>query len=917
MIGQSISHYKSLDKLGEGGMGVVYKAQDTKLERTVALKFLAAHLLNDEEAKQRFLREAKAAAALHHPSICPVHEIDDAGGKTFISMAFIEGESLEDRISNGPLALKDAIDIGRQITEGLEAAHDKGVVHRDIKPANVMVDAKGRATVMDFGLARLSEASRLTKGDQTVGTAAYMSPEQLQGEEVDHRADIWAVGCVLYEMVAGARAFKGEYQQALAYEIVSQEPEPLTGVRSGVPMELEFIVGKCLAKDAADRYQHANEIAVDLRTLSEKLKSGRSTIVTRAGELSTSVERTRIDAPVLPEQPSAREGGGTQRERLAWAAAVAVLAVVATALAITHFGQSAPELETARFLIEPPDGVRFGLHAAEISPDGRQLAFIGVSGGGAPQLWVRSLASVEARPLRGTEGAALPFWSPDSRFLGFFADGKLKKVDIAGGPAQTLCDAASGIGGTWAQGPNGGGVIVFAPATLGGLERVSDAGGEPTAVTVLDESSGENTHRFPHFLPDGRNFFYTGRGRGEYGVYAGSLDGGSAEGMESREPILRANTPVRYAPPAPGRPNGYLLFARENSLMAQELDAESLELAGQPFPVAEGVVAGIAIANASDFSVSQTGTLIYRARDGGGLFQLEWFDRNGERLGAVGQPGRHNALSLSPDDLRVAVTVISDDTPVNLDIWIQDLARGVASRLTFSPALEISHIWSPDGKRIAFSSNRDGGAFDLYLKPTSGAGDTELLLRTESNNGPRSWSADGMSILYVEQRLSGSWDLWVLPLEGERKPVPYLQTEFNEVLGQFSPDGRWVAYASDESGRYEIYVQPYPADGGKWQVSANGGSQPRWRGDGNELFYLAPDNMIMAAEIEAGETLRPGVPSALFSAEGINYSLGGSRYFHYAVSNDGRRFLIDKVSEEGEQAPVTVVLNWQAELGRR
>ena len=917
MIGGTISHYRITEKLGEGGMGVVYKAEDTKLDRTVALKFLAGHLLNDEEAKARFLREAKAAAGLHHPNICPVHEIDEAEGRTFLSMAFLEGEPLEARIERGPLSLKEALDIGRQIAEGLEAAHAKGVVHRDIKPANVMVDAKGHATIMDFGLARLTEASRLTRADQTMGTVAYMSPEQAQGMEVDSRSDIWALGIVLYEMVTGARPFKGEYDQALLYEIVHQEPEPLTGLRTGLPIELELLVDKCLAKDGSSRYQNAADLIVDLRTLAQKLFLGRSRALSVTGAVAgggaTAHGRTTVHPGVADQ--TAPANNRTRDARVSWGVA-ALAAVAALSVAFIHFTESGPPLEATRFSIQAPDGVRFRSHAAEISPDGRKLAFIGSSGPGAQLLWVRAMDSLEARPLAGTEGVVHPFWSPDSRFLGFFANNKLKKIDITGGAPQILCDAPSPRGGTWAQGPDGSkGVIVFAPRATGPLQRVSDAGGEPIPVTTLgDAESGQGvSHRYPHFLPDGTHFLYAAGLIGSREVYVASLDDRSTQepGSKRNVPLLRDHTTVRYAPPSPGHSKGYLLFARDYSLMAQEFDPRRLELDGQPFPIAEGVRAN-AGANPSDFSVSQTGLLAYGGR-GGVSHQLVWFDRQGRRLGSVGEPAAHGAISLSPDSDRVAVSLFAE--AARTDIWIHDLDREVMSRFTFDPASEWTHAWSPDGARLAFSSTRGGGSADLYVKATSGAGQPELLLKTANVKGPLDWSRDGSLLLFREQSPDTRWDLWVLPLEGNREPVPYIQTKFAESTGQFSPDDRWVTYVSDESGQSEIYVQPYPADGSKWQISTGGGLQPRWSADGKELFYLSADRRMMVVEVEAQETFRPGVPSALFDVPEFN-DLRPDIFYHYDVSNDGRRFLIDVAAGESGRVPVTVVLNWQAELGR-
>ena len=554
------------------------------------------------------------------------------------------------------------------------------------------------------------------------------------------------------------------------------------------------------------------------------------------------------------------------------------------------------------------------MRAAEISPDGRHLAFIGVSDG-VRRVWVRSLDLLEARALAGTEGAQHPFWSPDSRFLGFLADGKLKKIEVAGGPSQTLCDARVGVGGTWAEASNDGeGVIVFAPSPRGNLLRVSDTGAEPTPATFLDTSAGESTHRYPHFLPDGRNFLYSVWGsRNNRSGNLGSLDSEPAQppGSKAGTPLLRDNTPVRYAPPSSQHPKGYLLFARENSLMAREFDADRLEATGQPFAVAGGVRANSSNARPSDFSVSRTGVLAYRSSVGSRRYQLVWFDRTGKRLDAVGEPGPHTALSVSPDKTQIAVSRMDD----NRDIWIHDLKRKVVSRFTFDPDMDFSHTWSADGRYLAFSASRGGSAFDLYLKPTSGAGESELLLDNDNDKGPRDWSHNGRLLLFVEQSPETDWDLWVLPLEGERKPVPYLQTEFAESLGQFSPDSGWVAYVSNESGREEIYVQPYPADGGKWQVSTDGGTQPRWRADGKELFYLTVDNKVMAADIQAGETFRAGVPRMLFQAPEVN-SILPETIFHYDVADNGRRFLIDVVAEDTGRTPVTIVLDWQAELAR-
>ena len=661
MIGRTISHYRITEKLGEGGMGVVYKAEDTKLERAVALKFLAAHLLNDDEAKARFLREAKAAAGLNHPNICPVYEIGESEGKTFLSMAFIEGDPLEARIEAGPLPLKEALDIGRQIADGLQAAHEKGVVHRDIKPANVMVDAKGRATIMDFGLARLTEASRLTKANQTMGTVAYMSPEQAQGMDLDHRSDIWALGVVLYEMVRGQRPFQGEYDQALLFEIVHQEPEPLTGVRAGVPMELEFIAGKCLAKDPKDRYQTAADAIVDLRTCAEKLKSGRSTIL-RTGAATGALAGPRGEASKVATEHVAPSAVATVPARIGGRlllALASVFLVTAAVFAWLYLTTRPAPPQPITFTIDPPEGVVFvsGEYAPPVlSPDGTKLAFVGMAED-TSSLWVRPLDSLEAQRLPATEGATFPFWSPDSRYLAFFADGRLKKIDTTGGPPQTLCDAPTGRGGAWAEDDQGSGVIVFAPTRNSPLHRVSSAGGEPTPVTDLPETGLVYSHRLPRFLPGGRRFLYLKQEEVraiENPIFLGNLDVAPSETQRNeRKPLLRASSRVWYAPPRALDPQGYLVYVLDNTLFAQPFDAESAALTGERFPIAESVAAHSLI-HGGDFSISTGGILSYRTSGEEQTGQITWFDRRGNKLATVGEPGLHSRLRLSPDGARLA-----------------------------------------------------------------------------------------------------------------------------------------------------------------------------------------------------------------------------------------------------------------------
>jgi Tol biopolymer transport system component len=661
-------------------------------------------------------------------------------------MAYLEGQTLEQLIAESPLKIDDALDMAAQIGKGLAEAHGKGVYHRDIKPSNAILLEKGAGErlvkIMDFGLAHLTGQSKLTQKDTSLGTPAYMSPDQAEGRPTDHRTDIWSLGVVLYEMIVGQMPFRGEYQQAIIYSILHEDYEPVTALRAGVPMELEWIVGKCLEKDTARRYQSAGELVVDLENQREKLKSGKSRLsrnvaqasATQPSETQASAKQAvgtgspagpshppaepasvatgslagqgQAESLSLPAHTAAGEAGKTARVRLAWAAA-ALFAIAAIAFALTYFNQPAPQPETTRFVIHPPEGVRFGSREAEISPDGRHLAFTGISDAGEQRLWVRSPDSLEARPLSGTERAEFPFWSLDSRFIGFFAEGKFKKISVDGGPAQTLSEATEGSGGTWAQGSSGSdGVVVFAPTGSSAFLRISDAGGEPNPVTVLDESA----HRWPHFLPDGRHFLYWGGRAGGGQVYTGSLDPGAGRESASatKTPLLPDDTPVRYAPPSPDHPNGHLLFAREDTLMAQEFDASRMVLAGQPFPIVEGIAASTLRVGLSDFSVSQTGVLAYRTGTDSAPHQLVWFDRDGKPLGSVGEPGRHGAVSLSLDNTKAAISLLD----FSRDIWIYDLTRNGASRFTFDPASDMTHTWSPDGRRLVFSSTRDG-AFNL------------------------------------------------------------------------------------------------------------------------------------------------------------------------------------------------------------
>jgi len=942
MTGTTIAHYIITGKLGEGGLGVVYKAEDTKLERPVALKFLAAHLLSNEEAKKRFIREAKAAAALDHPNICTLYEIDEASGRTFMAMAYLEGRTLEQKISEGPLRIEDALDIGTQIAKGLQKAHGKGIYHRDIKPTNlILVDEGPRerlVKIMDFGLAHLVDQSKLTLKDTALGTPAYMSPEQ--------RTDIWSLGVVLYEMVVAQVPFKGEYQQAVFYTILNEDHEPLTGIRAGVPMDLEFIVSKCLAKDAGQRYQSAKDLIIDLTALREKLASAKSAIARKASpspvgtgtlagptQLPTEPEPTvSANHPVAhgsstesrpehaqpPESQDPTPDGGPEAQRgtagavrhgaapaaawqrLPWAVAALAIAAAVT-LAVIHFAlETPPQPRSIISAILPPEEVS-RIEDLALSPDGEWLVFAGLTTEGATQLYLRRLDSPDVRALDGTDGATYPFWSPGSRFIGFFADGELKKTGISGGSPFTLADAPAGRGGAWSD----DGVIVFAPPGIGDpLHRVSAGGGPVSMVTELDAERNQGSHRWPWFLPDGRRFLFfgsqSGAPDGSSEVYVGSLEGTSIK------TLMRPQESAIYS-------SGNLLFARQNTLMAQVFDPETVTLGGEPRPLREPV-SNTFLAKGM-FSVSEDGRLAYPSGSALGISRMTWYDRTGRRLRTVGEPASFLSIAISPDGGVVAAAVQHEASGAN--IWLYDVARNLRTRFTFVQEFDLTLSWSPDGTQIAFASNRRGG-FDVFRKTVSGLEEAELLVDNLGLDMPRGWSPEGSSLLFMSLDTNTEDDLWVLPIRAadggtEPAPEPYLRTKFNERDGRFSPDGSWVAYTSDESGRFEVYVAPFPGATGKVQVSTGGGEYPIWRADGKEIFYRTQDGSIMAAGVEAANSnFRVSAVRRLFQ---VSLSSEGAGYQRkYDVTADDQEFLVLEVPESEAKPVIMLDSNWPAHL---
>ena len=926
MIGRTISHYKITDKLGEGGMGVVYKAEDTNLKRPVALKFLAAHLLGDEEIKARFRREAEAAAALNHPNICHVYEISEVEGKTFIAMAFLEGEGLDKKIEAGPLKLKDALEIAIQSAHGLQAAHDKKIVHRDIKPANLMVTGSGskqHITIMDFGLAQLADRSKLTRLDETMGTVTYMSPEQTYGMDVDHRSDIWSLGVVIYEMVTGQQPFKGHYDKAVMYSITNEEPEPMTALRTGVPMELEWLANKCLAKDIEERYQHTDELLLDLQGLRKKLESGKSTIMP-AGSVGA---RHAVPAPsqqaagtraqhAVPLHREMDVSERAQRRKLVLALGAGALGVL-LALVFAFFPLFAPapvtEARVWRFSISPDNLTPYKRASGGISPDGKFVIYRTATEGESV-LWLRPLDSETPRKLEGTEGARSGNWSPDSKSIVFGTDRELKRISIDGGGAITLCQlpATGGHPFLGASGSPDGSRIIFSSGLK--LYEIAARGGEPKLLFEPDESEGMAYFISPHFLPSG-------------GVSAGLLYTVASIPDDFRVWLLDFKTGERREL-APGAgavysKSGHLIYQPGNDtdtgLRALPFSVENLAVTGEAFPIEE---------SGHRASVAADGTLAYYDSGTTGSLpaQLVWKDRAGTTLSTIGQPQVGlRAPSLSPDGHRVAVRAVENG---NQDIWLHEVNRPVKTRLTFDESQDALPRWLPSGDAISFASDRSGDR-ELYLRRVDGNSPAEPLLNPDPSVRRllTDWSDDARLALYYERPASeiGVHDLWYLERRDDGsgyEAVPFLQTPFSEAGAAFSPNEKWVAYVSNESGRYEVYVRSFPDGGGKQQVSVNGGGGPRWSQAG-EIFYVE-NTTLVAVTVSTGPTLAVGQPLPLFSSQELGVA---GRIPTYDVTPDSQKFVLREVAETEASAEadpadrprpsIRMVQNWYEEFRDR
>jgi Tol biopolymer transport system component len=831
--GARLGPYEILTPLGAGGMGEVYKALDTRLERPVAVKVLSVNA-----DARRFEQEARAISGLNHPHICTLYDVGrQPDGSDFLVMEYLDGETLASRLARKRLPLDEVMQFACEILDALDHAHRRRIIHRDLKPANVMLvksESRHSSKLLDFGLARITLTSDttetlLTKPGAVAGTLRYMAPEQLEGRPADERSDIYAFGLVLEEMLD----------------------------RSEIAPSLRTVLQRCVTRDPEERWQSARDARAALDLAAEK----------------------------APELPVAKK-----QSRLLWVAAV--IAVAGIAAAFWPRGQIARDPVTFTFgspadtsLIEWP-GVP--------SPDGRRIAFLAQDSVGNPALWVRTLGSQTAQRLPETEGASGPFWSADGKFIGFFAGGKLKKVAISGGPAVNICSAAVDLGATW----NGDGDIVFAPLNRTTLFRVPAAGGMPKAITALSAESHENSHRWPHFLPDGRHFLFTARSsdKDSTRIYVGSLD------SNETKRLISAQSNAEYAPP------GYLLFAREGTLMAQPFDPRKLELRREAIPVAGGIE-HVTPSAWAHFSVSADGSVISYRQASTTISTLSWYDRSGLNRGTLGTPGEFTDPNLSPDGKRVAL-VLTDKETGNRDIWLMDVETRRMTRFTFNAANDWTPVWSPDGAFLAFASDRNARS-SIYRKAASGAGEEELLLAPPNDGGafPRGWSAEGF-LLYNVDSTTASRGLWIKPLAGERKSSQVLAGEFIGYLARFSPDGKWLLYGSNESGANEVYVRSV-AKPNRVRISETGGNRPRWRRDGKEIFYVTPAGMLMAAAVKMGETLEVNAPQTLFRACPASNMLRGTEQF-FDVALDGNRFLMACLTPETKQPLITVSLNWLA-----
>ena len=900
--------YEIVGPIGAGGMGEVYRARDTRLGREVAIKVLPAGMAGDAARRARFEREARAVSSLSHPHICALYDIGSQEGTDYLVMELIEGETLAHRLERGPLPPAEVLRLGRQLADALDRAHRSGLVHRDLKPGNVML-TRGGAKLLDFGLARAvaggggsggstqwatrTEAS-LTAEGAIVGTCQYMAPEQLEGKEADARADLWALGATLYESATGRRAFQGASQASLISSILRDEPRPMSELSPTSPAGLDRLVRACLSKDPEERIQTAHDLKLQLQWLAESGSQADA-------HPGSQVAATGAVTSGMAGSALARRGGW-----IAWVVAAMAVAVTVWLGALRLLDKPPAPIAIQASLLAPR-GVQFSSTHTNplplaIAPDGSRVAFCARDGEGPDRLWVRSLAGDDARPLEGTEGAQGPFFSPDGRSIGFFADRKLKRVGVTGGPVLTLASAPDSRGGSWGS----TGVILFAPDSQTGIHRVSAEGGTPSPVTVPDAAQWESTHRYPSFLPDGRHFLYLMRRAGA----------GAGREPEIRVGDLESPRHVKVASVASNASyaSGHVLYVHQGVLMAQPFDAARLEVKGPAATVVPDILMDERFSRGA-FSVSQNGVLVHMSGKVQTKSQLRWMARDGRLLGNVGDPAEYafgGVPMISPDGASAAMAIVNPDRGTS-DIWIVNLSSGVRRRLTVDEVDHFTCAWSSDGRKVFMNSlrSREKERYAMSYRQADGTGPEVTLVKDPQNLGPNSVSPDGRHLLYEGADAKGILNLLVVPVEGDPRPIPLAEGPASESAGQFSPDGRLVAFLSDESGRDEIYVVTFPPTGAKWQVSQNGGGEPRWSRDGRELFYFDSQNRLIVVGVNrpAGG-FEPGASRTLLQFHGA--ARGGWRY---DVAPDGQRFLVTTAAEGEIASPITVRTDWTSRIG--
>jgi Tol biopolymer transport system component/predicted Ser/Thr protein kinase len=879
--GTRLGPYEIVAPIGAGGMGEVWRGRDTRLERSVAIKILPAEFAQNAQFKLRFEREAKTISQLSHPHICTLYDV----GENYLVMELLEGETLADRLARGAIPVEQTLRYAIEIAEALDRAHKAGVIHRDLKPGNIMLTKSG-VKLLDFGLAKHSpaflaaeaatEQKPLTEEGAIIGTFQYMAPEQLDGKEADARTDIFAFGAVLYEMITRRRAFEGKTKTSLIAAIIDRDPPPISSIQPMTPPGLDRLVRTCLAKDPEDRWQTAHDVLLELRGIAE-------------ATAQTALQPTRRSVHLL------------------WALAcvvVAAAAIFATRMLVARHPLPLPMIRAS---ILPPPHATFSaigtlvgggvpttgagaIGSFAISPDGSSVVFIALDSEGHTLLWLRRLDGFGATPLRDSGGASYPFFSHDGKFIGFFAEGKLKKISILGGLSQAVCEAQRARGGAW----NRDGLILFAPTSRDPIYRVG-SDGVPKPATQLDQSAGEFSHRWPSFLPDGKHFLYLSqaakRGESTNALYVGAID------SPMRKYLLNVSSGGFYS-------QGYLLFCRDKVVFAQKFDPDRLELSGEAKPIADDVLLIQSTAGAI-FAVSDNGVLAYQTGAAEPTAKLAWIDRSGKQLDIVGAAGNFGTFRLAPDGTKVAFDA-ADPRVGTQDLWLYDFTRGVMSRVTFGPTWNGTPIWSADGRDIIFRSARNGPV-DLYHKPLAGTGNDQPLIHSDSIKFAGHCSPDGKWLAFysLDPKKKAKFDIWMYSF-GRGTAEPFVQSPFNEVEPEFSPDGRWLAYVSDESGRNQVYLAPFPGPGAKMQITTNGGVTPRWRADGKELFFLSSDLTINSVEI--GANGQPSAPKPLFK---IHSTAGGAQY---DVAPKGDRLLVAVPIEEASSSTISVVLNWTSEL---